>query len=244
MAAKWSWSDDELSAMLKTSGEFDRALIGAGAFWGYRISELLSLTVGDVLTESGELRAVVTVPSERLKGGKPPKASTPKAKPADHVEGCKCKLCDPKPKRRRKPDDRSVPMGAAAPFIKARLQALAKTRGGDGVITHLDRGRYLFESRKHDAAGHSRPISRQQGWYRVRQAMQRAGIDPTHHATHSLRKTSARKMLEASGGSIIAVRDWLHHRSSATTDAYLRSDNFERLHLAEKMGEFLHSLAA
>jgi site-specific recombinase XerD len=135
-------------------------------------------------------------------------------------------------------------MGSAHPFIMARLQALAKSRGGDSVVTHLDRGRYLFESRKRDAVGNSRPISRQQGWYRVRQAMQRAGIDSTHHAIHSLRKTSARKMLEASGGSIIAVRDWLHHRSSATTDAYLRSDNFERLRLAEKMGAFLEGLAA
>jgi hypothetical protein len=51
-------------------------------------------------------------------------------------------------------------------------------------------------------------------------------------------------MLEASKGSIIAVRDWLHHRSSSTTDAYLRSDNYERLQLAIKMGEFLIGLAA
>jgi hypothetical protein len=92
MSAKWSWSDDELSSMLKTSGEFDRCLIGARAFWGYRISELLSLTVGDVLTGNGELRQVVTVPSERLKGGKPPKESMlSKPKPADHVDGCLCK---------------------------------------------------------------------------------------------------------------------------------------------------------
>lgn len=112
---KWSWSDDEIARMLKTSGEFDRCLIGPGLAWGFRISELLSLRVSDVLTETGELRAVVTVPSNRLKGGKPPKASAAsKAKPVDHVDGCQCKLCTPKPKTRRKPDDRSVPMGAAA----------------------------------------------------------------------------------------------------------------------------------
>jgi hypothetical protein len=39
------------------------------------------------------------------------------------------------------------------------------------------------------------------------------------------------------------VRDWLGHRSSATTDAYLCSDNTERLKLAAAMGEFLRPLA-
>jgi site-specific recombinase XerD len=114
--------------------------------------------------------------------------------------------------------------------------------GGNGSIAHLDRSRFLFESRKRDANGLSRPISRQQGWYRVRQAMVRAGIDFTHHATHSLRKTSARKMMEASG-RLDYVRDWLGHRSSATTDAYLRSDNTERLKIAAAMGEFLRPMA-
>jgi integrase len=231
-----------MGLMLRTSGEFDRCLIGPGSAWGFRISELLSLRVSDVLTEAGELRQVVAVPSDRLKGGKPPNASSTKAKPVDHVDVCKCKLCDPKPKVRRKPDDRSVPMGAAAPFIMARLAALAKTRGGDGSIDHLDRGRFLFESRKRDRHGLSRPISRQQGWYRVRQAMVRAGIDFTHHATHSLRKTSARKMMETSGRRDY-VRDWLGHRSSATTDAYLRSDNTEWLKMATAMGEFLRPMA-
>jgi integrase len=239
---RWSWSDEEIGLMLRTSGEFDRCLIGPGSAWDFRISELLSLRVSDVMTEAGELRQVVTVLSEKLKGGKPPNASSTKAKPVDHVDGCKCKLCDPKPKIRRKPDDRSVPMGAAAPFIMARLAVLAKTRSGDGSIDHLDRSRFLFESRKRDSNGQSRPVSRQQGWYRVRQAMLRAGIDPTHHATHSLRKTSARKMMETSGW-LDYVRDWLGHRSSATTDAYLRSDNTERLKMATAMGEFLRPMA-
>lgn len=45
-------------------------------------------------------------------------------------------------------------------------------------------------------------------------------------------------------GRLDYVRDWLGHRSSATTDAYLRSDNTERLKLATQMSEFLTSITA
>jgi hypothetical protein len=49
-------------------------------------------------------------------------------------------------------------------------------------------------------------------------------------------------MMETSG-RLDYVRDWLGHRSSATTDAYLRTDNTERLRIAEAMGEFLRPMA-
>jgi integrase len=49
-------------------------------------------------------------------------------------------------------------------------------------------------------------------------------------------------MMETSG-RLDYVRDWLGHRSSSTTDAYLRLDNTERLKMASAMSEFLRPMA-
>jgi len=43
---------------------------------------------------------------------------------------------------------------------------------------------------------------------------------------------------------IDVVRDWLGHRSSATTERYLKSDNRERLADAQAMGEQLFQQVA
>jgi hypothetical protein len=43
---------------------------------------------------------------------------------------------------------------------------------------------------------------------------------------------------------IDVVRDWLGHRSSATTDRYLKSDNWERLAFAQAIGEQLFKQVA
>jgi integrase len=145
MGGKWSWSDEELKALLQVSTEVDQCMIGVGAFWDYRISELMSLTVDEVMNPDGTLRPFITVPSGRLKGGT---ASTPKPlppKPANHEPECPCNLCHPQQHKRRKPEDCTVPMGAAAPHITARLRALAKARKRDGVIAHLyGQGIYLL----------------------------------------------------------------------------------------------------
>jgi len=234
---KWSWSDAEvhkiLQAFIGSQAVRDRAWFAPGVIWGYRISELMSLKIKDVYdVDAGTIREFITIPSCRLKGGKPrtPKPQPPK--PANHDADCLCNLCHPKISRRRPPDDRSVPMGAARPFVQAQLDRLRKTREG------LHPERYLYESRKRDADGHSKPISRQQAWHALQLAMKRAGIDPEHFGTHSLRKTSAAKMMEITK-RINVVRDWLGHRSSATTDRYLKSDNRERLAYAQAMGEQL-----
>jgi integrase len=234
---KWSWSDEEVHKILQaftgSQAVRDRAWFAPGVIWGYRISELMSLKVKDVYdVDTGAVREFITIESHRLKGGKskPPKAQPPK--PTNHDPECPCNLCHPKISKRRPPDDRSVPMGAARPFIQAQLDQLAKTRNG------LDPERYLYESRKHDADGSSRPISRQQAWHALQLAMKRAGIAAEHFGTHSLRKTSAAKMMELTK-RIDVVRDWLGHRSSATTDRYLKSDNRERLAYAQAMGEQL-----
>jgi integrase len=234
---KWSWSDAEVHAILQaftgSQAVRDRAWFAPGVVWGYRISELMSLKIKDVYdVDTGAIREFITIESRRLKGGKStaPKAQPPK--PTNHDPECPCNLCHPKMSKRRPPDDRSVPMGAARPFIQAQLDRLAKTRTG------LDPERYLYESRKRADDGSSKPISRQQAWHALQLAMKRAGIDPEHFSTHSLRKTSAAKMMELTK-RIDVVRDWLGHRSSATTDRYLKSDNRERLAFAQAMGEQL-----
>jgi integrase len=68
--------------------------------------------------------------------------------------------------------------------------------------------------------------------------MKHAGIDPTHFGTHSLRKTSAAKMMELTKWTDV-VRDWLGHRSSTTADKSLKRDNRERLAYAQTMDEQL-----
>jgi integrase len=241
---KWSWTDEERNLLLEHSNEFDQALIGPGSFWGYRISELLSLKVDDVMDEHGYLRPFVVVPSERLKGGKPRVAKPLPPKPANHDADCPCNLCHRKPINRRKPPDRKVPMGPAAPYIMARLQALAKARKRDGVVAHLyGQGIYLYESRKRDKRGNSKPISRQQGWHRLHILMQRNGLNPYLHGTHVLRKSSAVAMMKLTK-DITVVRDWLCHASSATTDKYLKSDERALLAIAEAMGQQMLGTAA
>jgi integrase len=234
---KWSWTDEERTLLLEHGNEFDQALIGPGSFWGYRISELLSLKVDDVMDEHGYLRPFVVMPSERLKGGKPRVVKPSPPKPANHDADCPCNLCHRKPVNRRKPPDRKVPMGSAAPYIMVRLEALAKIRNRDGVVAHLyGRGIYLYESRKRDKRGNSKPISRQQGWHRLHALMQANGINPYLHGTHVLRKSSAVAMMKLTK-DITVVRDWLCHASSATTDKYLKSDERALLAIAEIMGQ-------
>jgi integrase len=234
---KWSWSDEERNILLTHANEFDQALIGPGAFWGYRITELLSLRVDDVMDEHGYLRPFVTIPSERLKGGKPRTKKPLPAKPVSHDAECACNLCQRKPPNRRIPPDRRVPMGPVGSYVMARLQALAKARGRDGTIAHLyGQGIYLYESRKRDRYGNSKPISRQQGWRRLHLLMRANGINPYLHGTHCLRKSSAVAMMKLTK-DITVVRDWLCHANSATTDKYLKSDERALLEIAELMGE-------
>jgi hypothetical protein len=63
-------------------------MVLVGASVGYRISELLSWTLADVLDADGCMRDVVTVESKRLQGGRHiPKAP---ARPEGHPDLCCC----------------------------------------------------------------------------------------------------------------------------------------------------------
>jgi integrase len=241
---KWRWTDEERQRLLAHGNAFDQALIGPGAFWGYRISELLSLKVDDVMDEHGYLRPFVVVPSERRKGGKAPKVKPLPPQPATHDADCPCTLCHRKPLNRRQPPDRKVPLGPAAPYSMARLQARAKARKRDGLVAHLfGPGIYLYASRKRDKHGKSKAIRRQQGWHRRPVLLQANGINPDLQGTHVLRKSSAAAMMKRSK-AITGGRDWLCHASSATTDKYLKSDERALLISAEAMGQPMVGAAA
>ncbi len=62
---------DRLASSLASAGRHrDRMLLLVGANVGFRISELLTLTIGQVLTAGGEIAREVTVTRARLKGGR------------------------------------------------------------------------------------------------------------------------------------------------------------------------------
>ena len=112
------------------------------------------------------------------------------------------------------------------------------------MVAHLfGQGIYLYESRKRDKHGNSKPISRQQGWHRLHVLMQRNGINPYLRGTHCLRKSSAVAMIKLTK-DIMVVRDWPNHSSSATTDKYLKSDERALLAIAEAMSQQMLGTAA
>jgi len=111
IGAKWEFTDAEITRLLDVLPHLrDRVMLRLGCYLGYRISELLSLTLGDCLDDAGEIRDVIVMPSVRLKGGKP---STPKVyvREEGHEEGhCHCRNCELvegkiQPKPRRPPED-------------------------------------------------------------------------------------------------------------------------------------------
>jgi integrase len=80
---KWHLTNEQLTQLLpELHSARDKAMVLVGAYVGYRISELLSWTLADVLDADGCIRDVVTVESKRLKGGRHiPKAP---ARPEGH----------------------------------------------------------------------------------------------------------------------------------------------------------------
>ena len=123
-------------------------------------------------------------------------------------------------------------------LVRALLDRLAPTRGG-----LEDRSRYLFESRKRDGNGQSRPISRQMAWWRIKTAARAAQLQYLSRVgTHSLRKSFAMNILNQ-GGSMRDVMIGLNHRSQATSEHYCRHDSkqaFEaQRELAMKNSKFL-----
>jgi integrase len=226
--AKWQFTEAEVLQLLKVMTNLrDQIMLRLGIYLGLRISELLSLTIDDVLDEHGQVKDVLIIPSCRLKGGKEPKPKV-YARPDGHPDLCFCRDCqlargEIQPKPRRKPDDLKKFLSPQAKrLIQRLLDRLAKTRTGVS-----DRSRYLFESRKRAADGHSRPVSRQQAWFAIKTAAKRAALPYIARVgTHSLRKSYAMNTLRVTG-DMRKVMAGLGHRSQQTTESYVRNDSRE-----------------
>lgn len=86
----------------------------------------------------------------------------------------------------------------------------------------------LFLSRECDAEGSARALSRDMARHIIKDAFARAMIkDDGRLGTHTLRKTWARKIYEASGHDILVVSAGLNHSSIAITQKYLEPDEEE-----------------
>lgn len=104
---------------------------------------------------------------------------------------------------------RMIPVNADGRQAISDLIAWHKGQFGD-----LDSQRPLFPSRKLGAA-----LSRSQAHRILEEAFQRAGLNGKL-ATHSLRKTFAQRIYDASG-DIFLVKELLGHKSVETTKQYL-----------------------
>lgn len=160
----------------------DRALISAQMFLGFRISEVLAMTVGHVLL-NGQIRTRVALPPRFLKG--------------------------------RRGTTRSVPIG---PELR---RALERYLAQQARRTDLTSNAPLFPSSHRDSNGNTIAIGRSSAEKIIKRALRRISPDPRGLSTHSLRKSRAVRLYEASGHDLLIVRDGLGHRSVAVTQVYL-----------------------
>jgi integrase len=160
----------------------DRALITAQLFLGFRISEILALTVGHVLVE-GRIRPRVALPPRFLKG--------------------------------KRGTTRTVPVG---PELQRALEHYLTRRAR---WEDLRPEAPLFLSPRKDPDGAPQPICRSMAEKIIRKALRGLGTDPQGLSTHSLRKSWAGRLYEASNHDILVVRDGLGHSSVSVIQVYL-----------------------
>jgi site-specific recombinase XerD len=160
----------------------DRALLQLGLRTGYRVSELLSLKVGDVW-KLGQVADRVTVARRNRKG---------------------------------------KPCGHTVIVNQAARDALAVWIGALADAGELDPAGHLFRSQK----GSGKAITRRQALRVLRAGFDQAGLTGPL-GTHSLRKTFAKAVYQASGHDLLKVQKLLGHAFLTTTQAYLVTDQAE-----------------
>jgi integrase len=160
----------------------NRALITAQMFLGFRISEVLAVTIGHVMHQ-GDIRSHVALPPRFFKG--------------------------------KRGNTRSVPIGPELHRALERYLA-QRVRKHPLVLTEP-----LFRSRFHAADGGAKPISRSMAEKIIKRAFGAIRDDTQGLSSHSLRKSWAMRLYEASGHDLLIVRDGLGHRSFAVTQVYL-----------------------
>lgn len=156
----------------------EKALLTLGFCTGYRISEILSLTLADVVT-NGRLHSHITV-----------------------------KACNTKTKT-----GRSVFLNNTA---RAALGELVES------MKHLPSDTPLFLSRKSDSEGKAKAITRQQAHGIIKRHFAAIG-EYGNVSTHSLRKTFAAEIYQATG-KIELVQLALGHKAITSTMSYLSFD--------------------
>lgn len=177
----------------------DRALITLQWFSGFRIHEVLSLTLGSVY-RGGVLVEKIGISPRHLKGGYG--------------------------------RTRWVPV---LPEMHRALESLVAWFAQRYVP---DPNLPLFLSREVDEVGNARPLCTESARRILHRAFHAAGIeDDGRLGTHSLRKTFARKVYDASGHDIIIVKRALNHSDVSVTQAYLEPDEDEVL-CAIQQGDF------
>jgi integrase len=151
-------------------------------FLGFRISEVLALTIGHVL-HHGQLRSHVALPPRFLKG--------------------------------KRANTRSVPIG---PELRRALERYVAQRTRAHPLSPIEP---LFRSRFHGANGGPKPITRSMAEKIIKRAFRVISDDTQGLSSHSLGKSWALRLYEASGHDLIIVRDGLGHGSVAETQVYL-----------------------
>lgn len=79
---------------------------------------------------------------------------------------------------------------------------------------------FLFPSRN----GFNQPITNKHAWRILKQAARTAGLNADRISTHSLRKTFAAEIYDASGHDLRATQILLGHREIETTVSYIEPD--------------------
>lgn len=162
----------------------DAALLALGCGTGFRIQELLAVTVGHVWQRE-MVAAEITLARRDLKGG----------------QGA----------YRRAVRSRRVPLGES---VRKALAAHLATIGTDVPA------RPLFATARSGTEG----MDRSQVFRNLVAACVACGLDASRISTHSMRKTFARRVYEASGHDLIRTQRALGHTSPVTTARYLETD--------------------
>jgi site-specific recombinase XerD len=115
-----------------------------------------------------------------------------------------------------KRESRRVPLHAEAREAIAVLARELEAQGKTAPDT------YLFQSRK----GKNRPLNRRSAWEMLKRAYAACGLEGKL-ATHTMRKTFARKMRAKVGGDLHKLKNLLGHTDIRATEKYLGKNDEE-----------------
>ena len=186
-----------LNALRVCVGRFamrDRLLIVMGRYAGFRLREMLSIRIGDVMEGSG-LARYLTIRKRYLKGGSPRVLEDGEARPSRI--GSRTVQVNPK----------------LADALNRWLAVMREELGW------MERSAFLFQSR----TSTNRALSTRQAARRLEDIFRRAHIaGPV--SSHSLRKSFAVDVHQRLGGDLLLTQDVLGHRVTSSTISYLQLD--------------------